>query len=225
MHELMKSVDEMKMANKTLMSWLECEISKGMDCFDVKAAGEVTDMIKDLAEAEEKCIKAKYYEEMIGQLMTERYEEDGEGFGRFGYDNWRYSSGRFAPKGRGHYAGYTPMRVNAKIHDPYFSGDYRMGYPINYDETHPENYSMGYPRKNDRKSRYGYIYDEYRDARKYYTETGDAEAEKKMNEKIKEKVNDTMENMHEMWEDASPEVRKSMLSNLEGLLDEMKRMR
>lgn len=59
-------------------------------------------------------MEAAYYENVTEAM--ENYEADG-GEGRMGYDRWRYSSGRFAPKGRGTY-GYVPMHT-----------DMPMGYP------------------------------------------------------------------------------------------------
>lgn len=98
MHELeqkLKPIGEMK---EKLTAWCKMELDKGKDCVDTKEMGEVIDMIKDLAEAEEKCVKAAMYK-MDVRAMKER-EQTG---GRMGYDNWRYSSGRFAPKGSGAY--------------------------------------------------------------------------------------------------------------------------
>ena len=108
--------------------------------------GDVVDMIKDLCEAEKEARVAKQMEEcekeekeeekyMLRMLkdehkdeykrMREEYGED-EGERRF-YDNYRWSDGRFAPKGRG---SYEPRR----------SGK-RKGYEeIPYMHMYPEMY-------------------------------------------------------------------------------------
>ena len=58
---------------------------------------QLSDMIKDFSETEKNCAKKCYYEKMTERLCEEEMNE------RMGYDNWRYSSGRFAPKGHGTY--------------------------------------------------------------------------------------------------------------------------
>lgn len=109
-------------------------------------AGQIVDMVKDLAcaekdaliakemrkaheedEAEEKhmlrMLKEEYKDEY--KRMREEYGED-EGERRF-YDNYRWSNGRFAPKGRG---SYEPRRSGR-----------RRGYEeIPYMHMYPEMY-------------------------------------------------------------------------------------
>ena len=85
------------------------EACKSVEEIDTKELGEVTDMLKDLAEAEYYARIAKAMEEAekedeeeakrIMREMKEQYGEE-EGERRF-YDNYRYANGRFAPKGRG----------------------------------------------------------------------------------------------------------------------------
>lgn len=101
----------------------KCEVEKGIEQLNTEEMGEVTDMIKDLCEAEyyariakameesekEDEAEEKYIRKMLKdehkdeyKRMREEYGED-EGERRF-YDNYRYKrSGRFAPKGRGSY--------------------------------------------------------------------------------------------------------------------------
>lgn len=85
------------------------EACKSVEEIDTKELGEVVDMISDLAEAEYHARISKAMEESekeeeeeakrIMKEMKEQYGEE-EGERRF-YDNYRYSNGRFAPKGRG----------------------------------------------------------------------------------------------------------------------------
>lgn len=100
--EKIKDLNEIK---HKLIDWVKTETTNGFsNPEEVAILGEVVDMIKDLASAEESCMEAAYYENVTEAM--ENYEEgDGE---RMGYDRWRYSSGRFAPKGRGHRSGYMP---------------------------------------------------------------------------------------------------------------------
>ena len=107
--EKLKEINEIK---HKLIDWVKAETLKGFETpEEVEILGEVVDMIKDLASAEESCMEAAYYENVT--------EAMGEGDERAGYDRWRYSSGRFAPKGRGSY-GYVP---------PYMMNGDTMGYP------------------------------------------------------------------------------------------------
>ena len=86
--EKMKDLNEIK---HKLIDWVKTETAKGFESpAEVEILGEVVDMIKDLASAEESCMEAAYYENVTEAM--ENYEADG-GEGRMGYDRWRYSSG------------------------------------------------------------------------------------------------------------------------------------
>lgn len=77
----------------------KCEIDKGIENIDPCEMGQVTDMMKDLAEA-------MYYRTLMKAMEESSADETMEMFERFGdgrrfYDNYRYANGRFAPKGKG----------------------------------------------------------------------------------------------------------------------------
>lgn len=121
--EKLKDLNEIK---HKLIEAVESELAEGIQNVDTAEMGEVIDMIKDLAEAEKDCMKAAYYEN-VTEAMGE-YEENE----RAGYDRWRYSSGRFAPKGRGTY-GYVPMHTDMPMTTdgrtmPYDGKNVRYGY-------------------------------------------------------------------------------------------------
>lgn len=99
------------------------EVEKGIEQLNAEEMGEVTDMIKDLCEAEyyariakamekseeEDEAEEKYIRKILKEENKDEYKRMREEYGeeeadrRF-YDNYRYkSSGRFAPKGRGSY--------------------------------------------------------------------------------------------------------------------------
>lgn len=127
--EKLKDLNEIK---HRLIDWTKTETVKGFETpEEVEVLGEVVDMIKDLAEAEEACMEACYYE-----TVTEAMTEDE----RMGYDRWRYASGRFAPKGRGTY-GYTPERMMPA--DGYVTGGAEMPYNGTYSGGR-YNSRMGY---------------------------------------------------------------------------------
>jgi len=69
---------------------------------------EVTDMIKDLAEAEYHCTithamkkSDEEKEEEEKYMLRQMKEQYGEDEGQRYYNDWRYKNGRYAPKGRG----------------------------------------------------------------------------------------------------------------------------
>ena len=78
----------------------KCEFDKGIENVDACEMGQVTDMLKDLAEA-------MYYRTLTKAMDEAEDDEIMEMFDRYGdrrfYDHYRYSDGRFAPKGRGSY--------------------------------------------------------------------------------------------------------------------------
>lgn len=176
----------------------------------VETMGEIIDMVKDCYEMEEKCWKACYYKELVEEMK-------GTGdSGRAGYDHYHYASGKFAPKGRGHY----------------------VGYPMN-DHMMPEwDMSMGpygYPRTGGRmkgSNRYGYTadgmdmydmtpYDKFQESRKHYHESKNPEARKEMEQHAKDHVEETIESMQDIWDESSPELRKEMKKHLTNLVNSM----
>lgn len=119
----------------------KCEFDSGIENVNTCEMGEVIDMMKDLAEA-------MYYRTLTKAMENAESEEVLEMFDRYNddrryYDHYRYSDGRFAPKGRGTY------RRGYKEEIPYIMT------PEMYREHDPEYY-----RDMDRANR----------GRMYYTE-------------------------------------------------------
>ncbi len=62
-------VDDIKaIKDKVLGHVMQMVTSRGIDRVDVKTLGEYADIIKDLAEAEEKCCKAEYYKVVTKEM-------------------------------------------------------------------------------------------------------------------------------------------------------------
>ena len=99
----------------------KCEVEKGIEQLNTEEMGEVTDMIKDLCEAEyyariakamekseeEDEAEEKYFIKMLKEQYKDEYKEMKEQYGdeadrRF-YDSWRHADGSFAKKGTGEY--------------------------------------------------------------------------------------------------------------------------
>lgn len=191
----MEKLKELNEVKHSLIDAVKMEVAKGVQNIDAEELGEVIDMIKDLAEAEKACMEACYYEN-----VTEAMSEDGEG--RMGYDGWRYSSGRFAPKGRGHRVyGYLPGKV--MMGDPW-----PMGYP---DDPRPEGEreGYGYTRTGRSRSTSG------RSTSSRMGYDGDFEGEPKT------KLDKAMDVMGEVWADADADLRGKMKTTVRDLLYQM----
>lgn len=221
MHDLKKRLEDVMYIKDRLISFTKEEIDKGKDCIDTKELGEVVDMIKDLADAEKNCLEACYY-----MAATEAMEEAEDDYpeGPMGYDRYRYRSGRFAPKGRGHISGFTPTTMQMPyiydyIHDPeHFRNEMKDGYRSqsgNRMTSRPNGGGYG---------RYGYTphpIDMYRDSKRYYHETKDAEAKRQMEEHASEHVGETLTSIREIWEDADPKMRMKLKEDFSKLIRDM----
>lgn len=213
MNKTLMELDEIKEMKKKLSGWLKEELECGKDyvACHYEAIGEIVDMVKDLAETEEKCMKAKYYETVTEAMHEYDHGDMEEEEGPYGYDHYRYASGRFAPKGHGHYsaAGYTAptFKSNVRVHDPHMDGSFKMGY-------------------QDMESRTGKgkTYDEFDDARRHYSDTGKAEDLREMNDKLGKHLSNTIEQIREMADVANPEMRKKLKRDVSGLMDEINSM-
>lgn len=239
MHEKMErtkkdtSYDDIYAAKKDLLDVFLGEIhSKGAANMDTKEAGEVVDMIKDLAEAEKYCMEACYYESIV-KAMHEAGEDDEDG--RMGYNARHYASGRFAPKGRGTRMGYMPMN---DMRDPYLydyngepmihEGDLRpmkFGYqPSGAGNRSQSGSRMGHDDRDwdmDDDPEYSREYNEYKRAKRHYTETKSAVDKQKMDEHATKHMNQAMDSFRELWKDADPVMRKRMKTDLTALVGEM----
>lgn len=134
----MKKLEDVSEMKHQLIEAAKAQFAQGVECVDTEEMGEVVDMIKDLASAEKSCMEAAYYE-----LVCEAMQGDDAA----GYDRWRYSSGRFAPKGRGSVRGYLP---------PYMDGDTLEAKPMGYDNGRTRSNGSTYDQAGGRSTRYGY---------------------------------------------------------------------
>lgn len=204
MHEAMEKSKRICSQKDKLLAMLEC----GQYEIDSDDGSKITDMIKDLSEAEKDCWKACYYKKIV-----EAMEEDGgyeEEEGRYGYNpNRSASTGRYTSgKGRGGRGGRMGYRIpDMDIHYPdamervVSGGDYDAKDPWGKGKTHP--------------------YDEFRDARKHYTETASMNDKEHMDMKAKETCMEFIEDMRDIWKTADPALKKEMKANIQKLVAEM----
>lgn len=203
---------------------------------EAKEIGEWVDIAKDIVcyDKDMRLIEAMDEEEKYGEMEY-----------RMGYRG-RDSRGRFVHRpGRGRSAGYTPY---VHMMPPFMDGmydeydgvmpeDYRMGYSEgrggrsgnsgnsgNYGNSEGQESNSGrygYSEGNRGGSRRGETYDRYRDNRRHYTDTKDLESKKKMDESMKEYMDDAMDSMKEMWKDADPQLKQTMKTELTKLVQQL----
>lgn len=203
---------------------------------EAKEIGEWVDIAKDIVcyDKDMRLIEAMDEEEKYGEMDY-----------RMGYRG-RDSRGRFVHRpGRGRSAGYTPyvhmvppfMDGMYDEYDGMMPEDYRMGYSDgrggrsgnsgdsgNYGNSGGQESNFGrygYSEGNRGGSRRGETYDRYRDNRRHYTDTKDLESKKKMDESMKEYIDDAMDSMKEMWKDADPQLKQSMKTELTKLVQQL----
>ena len=178
------------------------------------------DDLKDCMEAV-KCAICADKDYRIVEAMDE-CEQEEKYLGRMGYDRYRYSNGRFAPKGKGSRMGYKPYLymedddwMNEYLNNPEFERNmYRMGY-------HPDRSDMRMDGMNHKQSRYGESYDRYSENRRHYHDSNDTESKRKMDDSMKEYTSDIIRNLTEMWSDADATLRQSMKTDLTRLIQQM----
>lgn len=192
-----------------------------LDCadkVDTEELGEVVDMIKDLAEAEEKCMKAKYYEAVIKGMQAYEIEDI---FGDEDEDPMTMMN---------HRRGYTPSRssrtgrfisnAQANNRNQHYNANMNRGYPYHPDES----MMMEDPRMEDGAmptERFGRPYNEYRRFRRNYTETKSRDDKTAMEKRAQEHVQDTISTIKDIWNTSDPELRKRMKADFTNLLSEM----
>lgn len=229
MEEFKMEMEKLKELGKSLT----CYAHEHKDELSPCDMGQLTDMIKDISKAKKDCWEAKYYESIVTAMQDAEEEEEmmAKMGGRMGYDHYRYpSSGRFAPTGSGKRYGYVPPFMMddpsmakwdhwmEKDFDPKY---YRLGYPSDGTSTSDGKSTGGRMGYTPETSRYGRPYEQFRDARRHYHETRSSEDEAKMSEHAKEHLHDTVDSLRDIWEDATPELRKKMKADLGKLLNEL----
>ena len=96
-------VDKIKDIKDVALRRMEQEINeRGFERADLKELGDLSDMVKDLAEAEKACWEAEYYRSVSEAMGSQGYMPEGMGYGdgrQDGYQSrqgYRDSRGRYA---------------------------------------------------------------------------------------------------------------------------------
>ncbi|MGN0345923.1 MAG: hypothetical protein ACI4DU_01425 [Lachnospiraceae bacterium] len=202
------------------LSEIACEeTSKSVECINTCELGAVTDMIKDLAEAEYHAYIAKAMKEEVEEeeaeekyILKELKEEYGEEEGKRYYDMWRYKSGRFAPKGRGMRRGY--------VEPPY----YHMT-PDMYREHDPEYWRdmdkhtkgvMYYTEPITMESRYDKAKRGYEESKMTHKENTPEHKQAKLKE-LEMYLKELSEDVTQLIADATPEERAMVKNKMQVL--------
>jgi len=141
---------------------------------NTEEAGQIIDMIKDLAAAERYCAQATYYDTVV--------EAMGESELRMGY---------------------TPD-------EKYY-----------YDDPYQKRMQYGIRSEEEIDPHYGKTFNEFRRAKRYYTETHSESDKRDMNDRANEHVMESMATIKEIWSAADPELRKHMKDSLTKLVSEL----
>lgn len=187
------------------------------DAITVECAGQIVDMIKDLAETARNCREAEYYDAVTRAM----YEYEGaypeyDQYGRMGYDGWRYANGEFAPKGHGH-RGYHPSM------DGRYDARMMMGYSRSGMGNRSQSGSMrsGYMMDEDMMSPYGSSYEGYRRARRNYSTSHSQADKKEMDEYANQHIMHSVESIRDLIDSGDPDLKKKAMNELTKLINEM----
>lgn len=194
----------------------KCEIDKGIENIDPCEMGQVTDMMKDLAEA-------MYYRTLMKAMEESSADETMEMFERFGdgrrfYDNYRYANGRFAPKGRGTRRGYDEP--------PYFHMTPEMYRGMEHDRDIDRNYGRMYYTEPT-ESGMNMTESGYDKAKRHYTETKEmhkantAEDKEHKMKSLENYMKELSGDITELLADMTAEERTMLKSKLSTLVSKM----
>lgn len=165
---------------------------------------EYIEMIKCLAETEKECQEADYYEAVV-QAMEDNGMMDSE---RMGYNPNRnrmgqYSDGRAGNRngdsGSNSRRGYSPDKMYSRM----MPGDDRDDW-------------------GDDDPRHSEAFNRFRKAKRYYTKSHSEEDKQRMRDASNEHMMETMATIREMWDDADPELRTRMKTDLTNLVTNLK---
>lgn len=198
----------------------KCEIDKGIENIDPCEMGQVTDMMKDLAEAMYYRTLTKSMDESDPEQVLDMFERYGDG--RRYYDRYRYADGRFAPKGRGTRRGYeeppywhmTPEMYREMEHDRDMDrSSGRMYY------TEPKMTPDGGMRDR-REGKSGMSRRSYMESKELHKGNTPEDKDAKMHD-LEIYMKELSEDMAELISDMTPEERTMTKSKLSTLVSKM----
>ena len=176
---------------------------------------EYVEMIKCLAETEKECQEADYYEAVV-QAMEDTGMMDSE---RMGYNPNRNRMGQYSDGRAGNRNG---GRMSSDSGNSDSGSNSRRGYS-------PDMYSRMMMRPGDDRDewgdddpRYSEAFNRFRKAKRYYTKSHSEEDKQRMKDASNEHMMETMATIREMWDDADPDLRARMKTDLTNLVTNLK---
>ena len=173
MSEDMYKICDMK---DKLVNAMASQLYSSMDEVDTAEAGQVIDMIKDLAQTEAYCRKAEYYKTVVEAMKNE------DDYSRRDNRKW-----------------YTPTIMD---------DDMRTRMSREYD---PDEYD----------EHYGRPYNEFRKARKHYTETHSERDKVEMKEHANQHIMNSINSIREIWDASDPDVKQQIRTDLANMISAM----
>ena len=205
-HKSTEKYNDICTLKHNLLHYVMGETEKGFEPTPEKVhvLKEYIEMIKCLAETEKECQEADYYEAVV-QAM----ENSDMGYDRMGYTPRRTKDGRYKSQ---------PDRTrmsdgdmdDRRGYDPY-DGPYMRMMPGDDRETWGD----------DEDDQYGKSFNRFRKAKRHYTKTHSEEDKQRMKDASNKHMMETMATIREMWDDADPELRKRMKTDMTNLMASM----
>lgn len=210
-------IEEIKDMKKRLSTWLREEIDGGKDNVRNCDIDTLANAIHHLAETERNCYEALYY-----KTVTEQMENAEESL-RMGASRSRDSMGRYTSNhgGMRRYSTYPNNQmdyVDAYIHDPNQFIDDMM--PMGYRDGNGGQGNMRSSGNNGHRPMQT-EWDQYRMAKRHYTENGDSESRKEMSNHAMKHFKDSIGTFKDIWEDADPTLKMEMKKDLQNLVADM----
>ena len=196
----------------------EKQFDNGIESVDTAEMGQVTDMLKDLAEAMYYRTLTKAMDDSDPEEIMEMFERYGDG-GRRYYDHYRYADGRFAPKGRGTYRrGYDEPPYYHMTPEMYRSME-------NYRDMDRRDGRMYYtePSMNSgvhTESRYDMAKRNYTESKELHRGNTPEDKEQKMKE-LEKYLREIGSDIAELISDASPEEKALMKNKLSTIVTKL----
>lgn len=196
----------------------EKQFDNGIESVDTAEMGQVTDMLKDLAEAMYYRTLTKAMDDSDPEEIMEMFERYGDG-GRRYYDHYRYADGRFAPKGRGTYRrGYGEPPYYHMTPEMYRSME-------NYRDMDRRDGRMYYtePSMNSgvhTESRYDMAKRNYTESKELHRGNTPEDKEQKMKE-LEKYLREIGSDIAELISDASPEEKALMKNKLSTIVTKL----
>lgn len=213
-HKSTEKFEDICELKKSILKYVEGQISDGMSANpqEVAILGEYVDMLKDLAEAEKSCHEACYYESVV-QAMDE-----SDMAPRMGYNPNRNRMGQYSDGRAGNGGDMRSSSSSNSSNSGRSQSGNRRGYRDPYMRMMGED-MWGDDDMED--PRHGEAFNRFRAAKRHYTETHSEKDRQEMKEHANEHLAETMMTLREMWDDADPDLKKRMKSDLTKLTSEM----